>query len=387
MSLTKRPIRCDKKSIRVIDLFAGVGGLSYGFHLNPAFELVLANEYERSMCDAYALNFRETRVIPGDIAKIRFAGPGSVLEESNPRIDIIVGGPPCQAYSTSGKRLLDDPRASLFREYHRVLSELEPNMFIYENVSGLLSMAGGRLIDEIRTLFEDVGYNTEARVLNAVDFGVPQERRRVILVGTKPGVRFQFPEPTHRPLQPAGELFDLPPHRTVADALSDLPLIGPGAASVDYLCDPSNEYQELMRTGASGELKDHSSSNHGEAMIRIMTALPEGGLMKDLPEELRPKSGFPNSYGRLWWNRPSTTITRNFGCPSSARCIHPKVPRSLTTREGARLQSFPDWFQFTGGRGTRNLQIGNAVPPLISSHLARATALALLNLPESRRVA
>lgn len=355
--------------------------------MDPAFELILANEYEPTMCEAYALNFPETRVIPGDVAKIAFSGPSGVLEESNPKIDLIVGGPPCQAYSTSGKRMLDDPRASLFREYHRVLSELEPSMFIYENVSGLLSMAGGRLIDEIRALFEDVGYGTEARVLNAVDYGVPQERRRVILVGTKPGVTFRYPEPTHQSRDQGGELFALPEYRTIQEALSDLPLIQSGQSSREYRCAPQNEYQALMRQNAPRELMDHSASSHGEAMLRIMEALPEGGLMKDLPEHLRPKSGFPNSYGKLWWNRPATTVTRNFGCPSSARCIHPKVARSLTTREGARLQSFPDWFRFTGGRGTRNLQIGNAVPPLLSTRLADAAAQALSCIRMSKLVA
>ena len=132
-----------------------------------------------------------------------------------------------------------------------------------------------------------------------------------------------------------------------------------------------------MRKKAPEKLMDHNSSKHGDELTNAIKFLPEGGLKTDIPEEFRPKSGYPNSYGRLWWKKPSTTITRNFGTPSSARCIHPKVNRALTTREGARLQSFPDYFQFYGSRAKKNLQIGNAVPPLLAKKIGNSVARAL----------
>ena len=135
---------------------------------------------------------------------------------------------------------------------------------------------------------------------------------------------------------------------TISDAISDLPKIKNNENSAKYLSKPKTNYQKLMRKNAPDNLMDHKSSKHSENLVTIMSYLPEGGLKKDLPYEIRPKSGYANSYGRLWWNKPATTITRNFGTPSSARCIHPKIDRALTTREGARLQSFPDRYQFFG---------------------------------------
>ena len=147
--------------------------------------------------------------------------------------------------------------------------------------------------------------------------------------------------------------------------------------SVKYLSKPKTSYQRLMRKNAPENLMDHKSSKHSESLINIMHYLPEGGLKEDLPYKIRPKSGYANSYGRLWWDKPSTTITRNFGTPSSARCVHPKIDRALTTREGARLQSFPDHYKFYGSRAKRNLQIGNAVPPLLAKKIGKSIAKSL----------
>ena len=295
------------------------------------------------------------------------------------KIDVLVGGPPCQAYSTSGKRLMEDPRASLYQQYHRALVETQPKLFVYENVKGLLSMADGKLFEEVKRLFGSLGYAVEARVLNAADYGVPQERERVIVVGVRDGIRFKYPEPTHTSSRSEADLFSssLKMHLTLADAIGDLPLIAAGEQSSEYASKAKNDYQKMMRKDAPKKLMDHESANHGEELMSVIRNVPEGGIKKDIPEKFRPKSGFPNSYGRLWWDRPSTTITRNLGTPSSARCIHPKCDRALTTREGARLQSFPDHFSFSGSRAKKNLQIGNAVPPLLAAALARQVKKAL----------
>ncbi|MEC9414445.1 MAG: DNA cytosine methyltransferase, partial [Pseudomonadota bacterium] len=167
---------------------------------------------------------------------------------------------------------------------------------------------------------------------------------------------------------------------TIEDALSDLPRIESNSSSINYLSIPKTNYQRLMRKKAPKFLMDHNSSKHGENLTTAMKYLPEGGLKNDIPARFRPKSGYSNSYGRLWWKKPSTTITRNFGTPSSARCIHPKVNRALTTREGARLQSFPDWFRFYGSRAKKNLQIGNAVPPILSERIGQSIVNSLDSL-------
>lgn len=354
-------------SYKVIDLFAGVGGLSYGFAHDEDFSILAANEILEPMARAYSINHPGVKMYHKDIKDFSFMDLERDLNVKKGDIDLVVGGPPCQAYSTVGKRLADDPRAKLFQEYFRILNEVRPKIFVYENVKGLLSMQGGNLIKQIKSLFESIGYNVQMQLLNAADYGAPQIRERIILVGTLDGYVFNYPKPTHYdPSAYANPKRGLKPYVTLGEALGDLPSINSGESSEDYACEPQNEYQELMRKDAPEKIADHETSKNNDKMIAIMKALPDGGSPKDIAEELRPKSGFANTYCRLWWDRPSTTITRNLGCPSSSRCIHPKDARPLTTREGARLQGFPDNYVFCGSRADKHLQIGNAVPTFLS---------------------
>ena len=160
------------------------------------------------------------------------------------------------------------------------------------------------------------------------------------------------------------------------DAISDLPSIGTGGSSNKYATSPQTEYQRRMR-GSQNELLEHNASNYGEKMQEILRIIPEGGSIADLPMRLRPKSAYCNTYARLLPNEPSPTITRNFGTPSSSRCVHPYQPRALSTREGARLQGFPDNYKFVGGKQSKNLQIGNAVPPILGEAIANVVVEAL----------
>ena len=225
-------------------------------------------------------------------------------------------------------------------------------------------MDDGKLIKDISKLFESLGYRVRYETLNAADYGVPQIRERVILIGSRLKKDFEYPKPSHG--------VSLKPYLTIAEAISDLPLITSGKDSSDYISRPNNEFQKCMRENAPKILMDHNSPNNNPKLVKIMELLPDGGTPDDLPKELRPTSGYANTYCRLWWDRPSTTITRNLSTPSSSRCIHPRAPRPLTTREGARLQCFPDDYKFFGSRSDRNLQIGNAVPTFLSSALAKA---------------
>ena len=350
---------------RVIDLFAGVGGLSYGFAHNDNFEIVMANEYDKDIATAYRMNHPTVNVIQGDIRNITEEQLKSVMGKRG--IDIIVGGPPCQSYSTLGKRQMDE-RAHLFEEYCRVLSIVQPKMFIFENVSGLLSMQGGALIETIKDDFRKLGYEVKSKLLNAVDYGVPQYRERVILVGMKGKNNFEYPVPTH------GD--GLIPYLSVCDAFSDLPVLKSGEESLEYATAPQNDFQVFLRRNST-KLEENVAPTNGEHLIKIMQALPDGGSKDDLPEDIRPKSGYGNTYAKMWWKKPAPTITRNFATPSSSRCVHPRDSRAMTTREGARLQSFPDDYKFYGSRATKNLEIGNAVPPLLSIALAKEVVIAM----------
>lgn len=362
------------KRSKVIDLFCGVGGLSYGFARDDSFEIVAANEVLPNMARAYSLNHPATKVYVEDIKDFSAERIEKDLNIQATEIDIIIGGPPCQAYSTVGKRLIDDPRGKLFKEYYRVLREFNPNIFLFENVKGLLSMQGGELLETIISLFESLGYKVQYKLLNAADFGAPQIRERVIIIGSKLRDNFEYPTPTHCNPEEPQDLFKngFRPYLTLEDAISDLPFIKSGEEIFEYASEPKNEFQAMMRINAPEKLMDHNSPNNNAKLVKIMELLPDGGTPEDLPKELRPKSGFKNTYCRLWWKRPSTTVTRNLSTPSSSRCIHPKAPRPLTTREGARIQCFPDSYQFYGSRSDRNLQIGNAVPTFLSCALAKA---------------
>jgi len=353
------------KKIKVLDLFAGVGGLSYGFAHDNNFEIVASNEILSDMAKAYSLNHPTVKMYNCDIKDFGIKNLTNDLKIKKGDIDLVIGGPPCQAFSTVGKRLIDDPRGRLFQEYYRVLKELEPKVFLFENVKGLLSMQKGELLKTILSLFESLGYKIQYKILNSADYGVPQIRERVIIIGTKLKKNFIYPKKTH---SNEVNLFDneLKPYLTLSEAISDLPFIKSNEESFEYKSKPKNDFQKLMRKDEPIKLMEHNSPNNNEKLVKLMECLPDGGTPEDAPKELRPKSGFKNTYSRLWWNRPSPTITRNLSTPSSSRCIHPKAPRPLTTREGARIQCFPDNYIFYGSRSSKNLQIGNAVPTFLS---------------------
>ncbi len=342
--------------LKIIDLFCGAGGLSYGFFNNPSFQIVYANDIDSNMTDSYSANHPSVRTVCCNISEIT----GDSIGVGG--IDMVIGGPPCQTFSTIGNRNHGDTRNFLFREYIRVLREVRPTVFIFENVRGILSMYKGGIIREMIQSFNALGYVVDMQVLDAVQYGVPQYRERVFIVGNTMGKKFVFPKPTHTKNT----------YVTCADAVSDLPSIGVNDMSQKYASNPLNAYQQFVRQNTNGVLTEHRSPNNGKNLVRIMQALPDGGTPFDIPKHIRPKSGYTNTYCKLWWDKPVPTITRNFSTPSSSRCIHPKDSRALTTREGARLQSFPDTYVFKGNRGSKNLQIGNAVPPLLSLTLKDA---------------
>lgn len=375
--------------LNVVDLFSGAGGLTFGFYYkirgnkfvkNREVNFLFANEYNAKAASAFRSNFSDISLLECDIATITkemLIEKG--LEYNN--VDIVIGGPPCQSYSTVGKRQYD-VRAKMYHEYIRLLGLLTPKMFIFENVTGLLSMKndkGKPVINDIIKMFDNIksdkplGYNIYKDVLNAKDYGVPQSRERVFLVGIRKGLdkHWLFPTKTHGT--------ELKPYLTVEHAISDLPPLKSGEIKTEYLSDPIFDYAKLMR-GSTKTLLNHEIGCHGEKIMAIINAVPQGegrayiNSLVDagqLKKEYYLTSGYSNTYGRLWWDRPCTTITNSLGSPSALRCIHPLQNRALTTREGARLQSFPDWFRFEGNTYEKNSQVGNAVPPLLAIELAK----------------
>ncbi len=354
------------RKYNIVDLFAGVGGLSYGFSQLNEFNIVMANEVEKDISVAYALNHPEVKMINCDIKDLT----EEVITEAvgDNAIDIVVGGPPCQSYSTLGKRQLDD-RANLFMQYKRILSIIKPKAFVFENVTGILSMNGGKLFKCVQAEFAELGYDLKYKVLNALDYGVPQIRERVILVGFLGENNYQYPQPTHGD----GRL----PYVTLREAIGDLPMIASGETNNSYMNEPTNDFLRFVRKDGKTTATEHSAPKNGDHLIKLMQALKDGQSKDDLPEEIRPKSGYGNTYAKLWWDRPSTTITRNFACPSSSRCIHPRDSRAMSIREGARLQGFPDDYLFYGSDSMKRLEIGNAVPPLLSVAIAKQMLIAM----------
>lgn len=360
--------------MKVIDLFAGVGGLSSGFR-KAGYDIVLANEIDKSISDSYKKNHPDTLMINDDIKNFI-----PYLDELNDKVDVIIGGPPCQGFSMAGARIrkknafLEDPRNFLFRNYFEVVQKVEPKYFIMENVPGMLSMSNGKIIEEIENLFSDETnfkkgkYYIYKQVLCASDYGVPQDRHRLIIFGSKKKVNFKkaFEETKNRMIK-SGEI----KKATIYDAISDLNYLssGEGDFEQDYKNKPLTEYQKERRKN-SKILYNHKATTHNKVAIDRINELKPGGRRLDLKEGKNIKSVHSGAYGRMRWEDLSKTIITRFDTPSSGVYIHPEQARTITPREAARLQSFDDDFIFYGNKSSVIKQIGNAVPPLLAYYLA-----------------
>jgi DNA (cytosine-5)-methyltransferase 1 len=371
----------------VIDLFAGCGGLSTGFEM-AGFEIPLAVEKDEWASETYRFNHPKTKVITGDITQITDL---DALLPKNVKVDGVIGGPPCQGFSLSGKRDKKDPRNSLFMDFVRFVKHFQPSFFMMENVPGILSMktaAGEKVVDLIFAEYEKAGYNAHYEILNAAEFGVPQTRTRVIFIGIRKDLPF-FPNELHPKGWLLGGLLG-GDQITIRDAIMDLPQIeaGSGTEEQDYPMEPQNDYQRWVR-GDCTKIYNHIAMRHSDRLIERFKQIKEGQSLKDVGEEhMQRKRGdasvisgkvYSQNNMRPYGDRPSPTIAASF----QSNFIHPYLNRNYTAREAARLQSFPDYYVFKGKRTTmsweKNIsqyqQIGNAVPPL----LAKAIAENLIN--------
>lgn len=326
-----------------------------------------------------------------DIRKVHCQQVMEQLKLKRGQVDIIIGGPPCQGFTSIRpfrSSSEDDPRNNLFEQFANFVNYFRPKAMVIENVVGLATHNGGRTIEQMQECFTRLGYDCDWRILNAAHFGVPQRRERLIFMGVEKGAKMRFPTPTHfsngntighrdrtKMLVPQEDLFsprlNLRLAVSVMQAISDLPPIQAGEAAEEYGSAPKNDYQRERRAGCK-KLTLHFSTAHTPKMLEIIRH--SGKNISFIPPHLIT-SGFSSCYSRLDADMPSVTITVNFVHPASNRCIHPVCDRALTPREGARLQSFDDDFDFVGNRSQIVKQIGNAVPPLLGRAIAEVFSL------------
>lgn len=340
----------ENKFTNVIDLFSGAGGLSYGFEM-AGFNILLGIDNDAAALNTFKLNHKESQILNCDITEVTYENEIKPLIGEK-KIDVIVGGPPCQGMSLSGPRKLEDPRNRLYLSYIRLVKEIMPKAFVIENVIGIVSLFKGQIKEHIIEEFTKVGYKVQVKTLLASDYGVPQNRKRVIFVGTLED-GFSFPEPVGYSV-------------TTEMAISDLPTLENdlGEDKMEYLTPPQNDYQKLMRS-YSKNVYNHIAANHSDRVKEIIALVPDGGNYKDLPEELREIRKFNVAWTRFPSDRPSPTIDTGH-----RHHFHYKFNRVPTVRESARLQSFPDDFIFTGNKTQQFRQVGNAVPPIMAKAIA-----------------
>lgn len=334
---------------KIIDLFCGCGGLSKGFEM-AGFEIKIAIDMWEDAVRTYNHNHNKAVAACEDIHN----WDDSFLEKLIRDNDIIgiIGGPPCQGYSTVGTRDVNDPRNHLYKEYCRIVEKVRPEFFVIENVKGLVTLSGGAFKNDIISRFSKLGYYVSFQVLNAADYGVPQNRYRAFFVGMK-NKGFVFPEALDYKV-------------TTEDAIGDLPSLNGPEKIESYYCKPLTEFQKLMR-GETNVLLNHEGTNHAQQTIDVISLIGDGGRIKDLPKEYWEIRKYNKAFERMSSTGQSNTVDtghRNY--------FHYSENRIPSVRENARLQSFSDCFEFLGSKTSQYKQVGNAVPPLLAYTIAKA---------------
>ena len=327
----------NNKHYNYVDLFAGAGGLSLGFD-EEGYNNVFAIEYDQNFAKTYQHNFPSHNLIVKDIKTV--SNDDMIKESHKNKIDIVIGGPPCQGFSIAGnigRTFLDDDRNKLFLEFVRTVDVLNPKVFMLENVAALATHKKGKTIEEIVNCFKNTGkgYSVKWKIVNTAKYGIPQERRRIIVVGIRKDINvdFEFPEETNE-------------QHTIKEAIGDLP---------------------KLKSGESSNIPNHIAMEHSEQMLEKMSYIPDGGDRTSIPEDIRPQKGDVRKYIRYNSKKPSICITGDM-----RKVFHYSQNRALTPRELARIQTFPDSFVFEGTSIQIQQQIGNAVPPQMARIMAKS---------------
>ena len=369
----------------ILDLFCGPGGLSLGF-MHTGFDIVLSTDIDANSIETVKTNHEKIsesmgkdyyhKALHKDINDLSVKEVKKIFKDKNKKLIGIIGGPPCKGFSMANMqtRFIDNPHNGLFREYIRLVKGLKPKFFVFENVMGLLSMNNGKIKDEIFHELKEIGYLVDSRILNASDYGVPQNRKRVIIIGYKKGEKILFPKKTH------GKEKNLKPKVTVADALFDLPKLSSGQRmhEAPYPNTKRSEYADsIVKTKEFGieadKILNHITTKNGKLVLKRYKHIPEGGNWSNAPKSLflnysNQKKCHSSIYKRLDSTKPSITVS-NF---RKSMFIHPKQDRGLSVREAARLQSFPDWYEIKGTINAQQQQIADAVPPMMGKAIAES---------------
>lgn len=335
-------------SNRLLDLFCGAGGLSLGFE-KAGFYVVKAVDIDQYAIETYNKNRSESVAEVKNVADI----DQDYIKKLGD-IDGIIGGPPCQGFSTAGQRIIDDERNKLYREYFRILEAVNPKFFVIENVTGLLTFKKGAVKNDIISRSKKLGYKMFYNILDTSKFGVPQVRLRVIFIGIKEDLckeDFIFPEGDKEPI-------------SILDAIGDLPSLENGCDNTTYIHAPQTPYQKMIRDGMN-HLYNHVLSKHTDATKRIIEKIPEGGSIMSIPESEREGRNYHALLRKMDRNKPSLCIDTGH-----RTYFHYQEKRIPSTREVARLQSFPDSYVFYGPRNDQQKQVGNAVPPILANIIA-----------------
>jgi len=379
-----------KKKYAAIDLFAGAGGFGLGFSMSD-FEILCSLEIDKWAGETLRNNF-DHKIINDSI--LNYVNKSKIFPVIQDKPDVIIGGPPCQGFSHAGKRESLDPRNKMYLQFYNWVNLLRPKIFVIENVRGILSFTncdGTKVIEEIKSKFSSIGYGVNVWQLNSQNYGVPQSRERVFIVGHANNEILPPP-----PISHSNTIDELQPILTVNDAICDLPIIHAkeGAEILPYDHEPKNQYQIKSRED-SFFVYNHEAMKHTDRMVKRYQHIISGNSMDNISEELgvRKRNGngelsnikFSLNYRHLHPDFPSFTIPAHF----YSSFIHPTIPRNITTREAARIQSFPDRYRFYGKRTmisskllmklgredelnhlSQYNQVGNAVPPLLAFKVA-----------------
>lgn len=346
-------------ALTALDLFAGAGGLSTGLSEAGGVHTVQAVELDVEAAATFAANHPSAEVFAGTVEDWLHTHEAR-------RVDVVVGGPPCQGFSALGKRDVNDVRNKLWRDYARTVARTSPQYFVMENVAAFLKSVQ---FGELGSAFEPGGlledYRFEARVLNAADFGAPQSRRRGVVIGHHRDVEMPgFPEPTHQ-----GDA-----RRTVRDAFRGLP----HEWDAMDLPQRTTTFQHHDLPGVHRDRDLHIGRHYSAVVQNRIAHIPPGGNRFDIPEPLLPPcwrrhhTGASDVMGRLHWDKPAVTIRTEFYKPEKGRYLHPSANRAITHLEAARLQGFPTGFKWVGSRSAVARQIGNAVPIALGAAIGRA---------------
>ncbi|MCL2555410.1 MAG: DNA (cytosine-5-)-methyltransferase [Firmicutes bacterium] len=331
-----------RQKLKTVELFAGAGGLALGLE-KAGFEALLLNDFDKSACETLKQNNPNWNVECGDVAKLADEDLLTKLSLERGELDLLSGGYPCQAFSYAGKGLgIDDVRGTMFFHYAKILKQLMPRMFLAENVRGLVSHENGKTLETMIKVFEEVGYKVEYKVLNAWNYGVAQKRERIVIVGVRKDLDIKYEFPTPHEYKPV-----------LKDVLQDVP--------------------------------KSAGAKYPESKRKVLDLVPQGGCWRELPDDIA-KSFMGKSYylgggrtgmaRRISWEEPSLTLTCSPAQKQTERC-HPEETRPFTVREYARIQSFPDEWEFKGTVTNQYKQIGNAVPVNFAKEIGLSIAKAL----------